>query len=95
MEEDKASPWSVLGPHRINIKASRRYLWCSCGRSENQPLCDGSHEGTSFLPVAYKPVENLTAAFRGCKLTKGPPFCDGSHVHATRDANGQAIKGET
>jgi CDGSH iron-sulfur domain-containing protein 3 len=69
MEEDKAQPSSVLGPHRINIRASRRYLWCSCGRSKNQPLCDGSHEDTPFLPVAHKPVEALTVAFCGCKLT--------------------------
>jgi len=36
------------------IKAGKRYLWCSCGRSKQQPFCDGSHVGTSFLPVAYK-----------------------------------------
>jgi len=27
------------------------YYWCSCGKTKNQPFCDGSHEGTSFLPT--------------------------------------------
>ena len=26
------------------------YWWCACGRSKNQPFCDGSHKGTSFTP---------------------------------------------
>jgi len=27
------------------------YWWCSCGKSKNQPFCDGSHKGSSFSPV--------------------------------------------
>ena len=27
------------------------YWWCSCGKSESQPFCDGSHAGTQFSPV--------------------------------------------
>ncbi|MCA1760054.1 MAG: CDGSH iron-sulfur domain-containing protein [Bacteroidales bacterium] len=23
------------------------YHWCACGRSNNQPFCDGSHQGTA------------------------------------------------
>lgn len=26
------------------------YYWCACGRSENQPFCDGSYQGTAFAP---------------------------------------------
>ncbi len=26
------------------------YYWCACGRSKNQPFCDGSHKGTDFKP---------------------------------------------
>ena len=29
------------------------YWWCSCGRSKNQPLCDGSHEGTEHKPQEF------------------------------------------
>src|SRR5258708_1778492 len=32
------------------IKAGERYLWCSCGRSQAPPFCDGAH---SNLPGGY------------------------------------------
>jgi CDGSH iron-sulfur domain-containing protein 3 len=71
----------VPGPYRIRLKAGRLYLWCFCGRTGRQPLCDASHQGTGLEPVAYKASEDITVAFCGCKLTRKPPFCDGSHVH--------------
>jgi mannose-6-phosphate isomerase-like protein (cupin superfamily) len=61
------------------IKAGKRYLWCSCGRSATQPFCDGSHVGTSFLPVAFKAERDEDVIFCGCKHTGTPPFCDGAH----------------
>jgi mannose-6-phosphate isomerase-like protein (cupin superfamily)/CDGSH-type Zn-finger protein len=61
------------------VKAGRRYLWCSCGRSKTQPFCDGSHAGTDFLPLAFKAQEDEEVIFCGCKHTGTGPFCDGSH----------------
>jgi CDGSH-type Zn-finger protein/mannose-6-phosphate isomerase-like protein (cupin superfamily) len=61
------------------IKAGKRYLWCSCGRSQAQPFCDGSHVGTSFLPIAFKAERDEDVIFCGCKHTATPPFCDGAH----------------
>ena len=61
------------------IKAGKRYLWCSCGRSQAQPFCDGSHAGTGFLPVAFKAERDEDVIFCGCKHTATPPFCDGAH----------------
>jgi CDGSH-type Zn-finger protein/mannose-6-phosphate isomerase-like protein (cupin superfamily) len=61
------------------VKAGKRYLWCSCGRSKSQPFCDGSHVGTGFLPVAYKAQRDEDVIFCGCKHTATPPFCDGAH----------------
>ncbi len=55
------------------------YYWCACGRSKNQPFCDGSHEGTDLAPVAFEIKEKQTVALCNCKHTKNPPFCDGSH----------------
>ncbi len=55
------------------------YYWCSCGRSRNQPFCDGSHEGTDFTPVEFTLAEKTTVALCLCKHSKNPPFCDGSH----------------
>jgi CDGSH-type Zn-finger protein len=55
------------------------YAWCACGRSQKQPYCDGSHGGSSFLPVIEKINEAKTVAWCACKHTAGAPFCDGSH----------------
>ncbi len=55
------------------------YHWCSCGRSNNQPFCDGSHQGTGFEPVEFALDEQTTVALCLCKHTGNPPFCDGTH----------------
>lgn len=55
------------------------YYWCACGRSANQPFCDGSHKGSEFSPVAYEVTETKRVWFCGCKHTGSPPLCDGSH----------------
>lgn len=55
------------------------YAWCSCGRSQNQPFCDGSHKGTESRPVVVKLDEKKRVAWCGCKKTGSPPYCDGSH----------------
>lgn len=57
------------------------YYWCSCGRSANQPFCDGSHGETGFAPLAVEIPQARTVAWCACKHTKTPPFCDGSHAH--------------
>jgi CDGSH-type Zn-finger protein/mannose-6-phosphate isomerase-like protein (cupin superfamily) len=61
------------------VKAGKRYLWCSCGRSNSQPFCDGSHAGSEFLPVAFKAERDEDVVFCGCKHTGTGPFCDGAH----------------
>jgi CDGSH-type Zn-finger protein/quercetin dioxygenase-like cupin family protein len=63
----------------FELKAGERYFWCSCGRSKQQPFCDGSHAGTGFAPVAFKALRDEEVIFCGCKHTGSAPFCDGSH----------------
>lgn len=55
------------------------YWWCSCGRSSNQPYCDGSHKGTAFAPVKVEITEAKKVWWCLCKHTGQAPFCDGSH----------------
>ena len=66
-------------PYAIEVEAGSDYWWCACGRSQNQPFCDGSHKGTPFTPVKYSALENKKVFFCGCKRSGGPPLCDGSH----------------
>src|SRR5438552_232362 len=63
----------------LEVKAGQRYLWCSCGRSANQPFCDGSHAGTKFSPVLFEARADEDVIFCGCKHTGTRPFCDGAH----------------
>ena len=72
----------VIANHKgycLEVKAGRRYLWCSCGRSSNQPFCDGSHKGSDFLPIPFVADKDEDVIFCGCKHTADRPFCDGTH----------------
>ncbi|MCZ6727239.1 MAG: CDGSH iron-sulfur domain-containing protein [Acidobacteria bacterium] len=55
------------------------YFWCACGKSANQPYCDGSHKGSDFRPVLLEVTESRRVALCGCKHTGSQPLCDGSH----------------
>ncbi|MBL8075653.1 MAG: CDGSH iron-sulfur domain-containing protein [Nitrospira sp.] len=55
------------------------YYWCTCGRSRDQPFCDGAHEGTGFEPLEFTIDETKEVALCQCKHTKTPPYCDGTH----------------
>jgi len=59
--------------------AAGEYWWCACGRSSDQPFCDGSHQGTGLSPIKTVIAEAKTVAWCGCKHSKKAPFCDGSH----------------
>ena len=55
------------------------YFWCACGRSSNQPFCDGSHKETGLSPVSFVIDSKKSVFLCQCKQTKNRPFCDGSH----------------
>ena len=63
----------------VEVEKGKSYYWCACGKSKNQPFCDGSHKGTEFSPVEYKAEETKKKFFCSCKQTDNQPFCDGSH----------------
>lgn len=55
------------------------YFWCACGKSKNQPFCDGSHKGGNFVPLSFTLDVEKTVYLCQCKQSKNKPFCDGSH----------------
>ena len=70
----------------IAVEAGKKYFWCSCGASANQPFCDGAHkqfknaDGTSIMKsVVFEATETKTVYFCGCKHSKTFPLCDSTH----------------
>ncbi|MCA8940244.1 MAG: CDGSH iron-sulfur domain-containing protein [Planctomycetes bacterium] len=55
------------------------YFWCTCGRSSQQPFCDGAHAGTGLVPMRFQVDEAKQVALCNCKHTGRKPFCDGAH----------------
>lgn len=66
-------------PFPIDVTAGEKYFWCACGKSANQPFCDGSHKDTDFTPLPYTAERDRTLFFCGCKHSGGAPLCDGTH----------------
>lgn len=66
------------GPYVLDLGPGT-YWWCACGRSKNQPFCDGSHKGSEFTPVRFELSEAKQVALCGCKQSGARPFCDGTH----------------
>lgn len=66
-------------PIKVPVEAGKTYHWCACGESGNQPMCNGSHRGTEFTPLAWTAEKSEDKWFCACKHTHAAPFCDGSH----------------
>lgn len=72
-------------PIAVEVEEGKSYFWCACGRSKNQPFCDGSHKDTGFTPVKWTADASGTRYFCACKQTNNQPFCDGSHKELATD----------
>lgn len=66
-------------PYNVTVEKGKRYFWCACGRSAQQPFCDGSHKGTGLSPMPFVAEQSEELWFCGCKATADKPFCDGTH----------------
>lgn len=69
-------------PFAVEVQQGKDYWWCACGRSANQPFCDGSHKVTDITPLKYSATESKTVWFCGCKASGNKPMCDGTHKKA-------------
>jgi CDGSH-type Zn-finger protein len=66
-------------PYPVETEKGKDYYWCSCGKSAQQPFCDGSHKGSEFAPVKFTAETTGVTYFCGCKRSKKGVLCDGSH----------------
>ncbi len=70
----------IVQKHSLKMEMEPgRYFWCSCGRSNKQPFCDGSHRGTPFRPVKVTIEKPQRVKWCMCRRSKQGPFCDNTH----------------
>lgn len=85
MAKDEVPIIAAKSPAEVELEEGKEYYWCRCGRSQNQPFCDGSHKGTGITPVGFTAKESGTAYLCRCKATGDQPYCDGTHAKLDDD----------
>ncbi len=78
-----------IKPKKVDLTEGQEYYFCTCGRSANQPFCDGSHAGTEFKPKPFTAESSGDAFLCQCKHSANLPFCDGSHKQFDDNAIGK------
>jgi len=73
---------SQQSPYLISVEQGQSIVWCACGRSENQPFCDGAHSRaeTGITPIVFKAEKTGRIALCGCRSSNNGQFCDGTHA---------------
>ena len=90
-EEGKYRPASqpALGgifPTHMYLHRGKVYDWCSCGHTQNAPLCDGQCKWvlTRLRPVTFNVSESGYYKLCNCKFSANAPFCNGTHQHVLK-----------
>ena len=79
-------------PAKVTLTKGEEYYFCACGRSQNQPFCDGSHAGTTITPQSFVAEEDGDAYLCACKHSANKPYCDGTHKQFSASDIGQEGK---
>lgn len=70
----------IYQKHSIKVELEPgTYYWCACGRSKNQPFCDGSHKESGFTPIEFVITEKKVYSLCACKHSHLGWLCDGTH----------------
>ena len=81
----KKNQTTTAEPTTVRLEKGETYLWCQCGKSKNQPFCDGMHHGSKVKPLAFEAKRTGDVRLCNCKITKSGPFCDDSHVKLLKE----------
>jgi CDGSH-type Zn-finger protein len=68
-----------MGPVKVSLIADKKYLFCTCGKSEDGVFCNGAHKGTEFKPQVFTVEKSDDYHLCSCKKSANMPYCDGSH----------------
>jgi len=66
-------------PYVIDVEGGKTVYLCQCGKTNNAPYCDGSHQGSGKEPLAHTAKHSGSVFVCGCGKSENIPFCDGSH----------------
>ena len=66
-------------PVKVKLEAEKTHYFCTCGKSADGVLCDGSHKGTAFKPQPFTVDTTKEYSLCACKKSGNLPFCDGTH----------------
>jgi len=66
-------------PVKMNLETDKDYYFCTCGKSANGVLCNGTHKGSEFKPTIFSVKQSKDYHLCACKKSANMPFCDGSH----------------
>jgi len=79
-------------PKEVELIAGKEYYYCRCGRSANEPFCDGSHKGSGCEPQIFTVEDTKNYHLCLCKSSSNMPFCDGSHSMYSAKDIGKKVK---
>lgn len=54
------------------------YFRCTCGKSQDLPFCDGTHQAGDSLPIRFEIEERKKVYICSCGQSGKQPFCDGT-----------------
>ena len=60
-------------PYPMQVEAGKEYHVCMCGKSQNQPLCDGSHAGSGLGPKFSKQPKQDSLRFADVNTARMKP----------------------
>jgi CDGSH-type Zn-finger protein len=68
-------------PINVYLYRGKKYDWCSCGHSWNQPFCNGQCKWliTRCRPITFNVKESGYYKLCNCKVAANAPFCDNTH----------------